>query len=296
MEPTASAPLPNRRHRYRLPDLGAFASVNPRSAYWLGFLLADGCVSRREVIVVLQSRDAPHLRAFLEFLGCGDRPLGIANGGRAARVCIGSVALARLLREFGLDPQHKHDTPVRDELATSRDFWRGVVDGDGSVKLQAPRRMPQLQLVGSPAVVSQFATFLATVSADGYVPRSFAHSQSSVVRLVSISGRRAKRAIEALYGDDPADALARKLAVAREVCTWTPLVRGSYPWDDWFDGEPRILARGVDYDSPRRLWESGRKAAAARGIRLVLIDRGDSIELRSEPGAGTIRGRDGWDR
>jgi len=293
MGPTASAPLPNRRHRYRLPDLGAFASINPRSAYWLGFLLADGCISRREVIIVLQNQDAAHLRAFLEFLGCADRPLGVANGGRAARLCVGSAALARQLTAFGLDPQHKHDTAIRDELATSRDFWRGVVDGDGSVKALGARRMPQLQLVGSPTVVSQFATFLGTVSSDGYVPRSFGHSQSHVVRLVSISGRRARRAIEALYGGDPADSLARKLAVAREVCRWIPLVRGSYPWNDWLDGEPRILARGVDYDSPRRLWESGRKAAAARGIRLILIDRGDSIELRTEPGAGTTRRRDG---
>jgi hypothetical protein len=200
------------------------------------------------------------------------------------------------LAAFGLDPQHKHVSAVRDELAASRDFWRGVIDGDGSVKVVGPRRMPQLQLVGSPTVVSQFATFLGTVSADGYVPHSFAHSQSQVVRLISISGRRAKDAIEALYGSDPAVALARKLAVARAACTWEPLVRSSYPWGEWLDGRSRVLARGVDYDTPRRLWESGRKAAAARGMRLILVERGDSIELRSEVGAGTTRQRAGSDR
>jgi hypothetical protein len=296
MESTAPAPLPNRRHRYRLPNLGAFGSVTPRSAYWLGFLLADGCVSRRQVIVVLQSGDAAHLRAFLAFLGCGDRPLGVANAGRAARLCIGSAALARQLTAFGLDPQHKHEAEIRRELASSRDFWRGVVDGDGSVKVQGPTRMPQLQLVGAPTVVSQFATFLGTVSRDGYVPRSFAHSQSQVVRLLSISGRRAKDAIRALYGGNPPDALARKLALAQQALSWTPLVRNSYPWGEWLDGQPRVLARGEHYDAPRRLWESGRKAAAARGIRLVLVDHGDSIELRSEPGTGTTWRRAGTDR
>jgi hypothetical protein len=285
MEPTASAP--NRRHRYRLPDLGAFAEVNPRSAYWLGFLLADGCISRREVIIVLQSRDAAHLRAFLTFLGCGDRPLGVANGGRAARVSIGSAALARQLRGFGLDPHHKHESSIRDELASSPDFWRGVVDGDGSVKVLGARRMPQLQLVGAPIVVRQFGTFLGTVSTDGYVPRPFGHSQSRSVRLISISGRRARDAIEALYGGGPADALARKAASAREARAWVPLVRSSYPRGVWLNGQTRVLTRGVDYDTSHRLWESGRKAAAARGIRLVLLDHGDSIELRSEAGAGT---------
>ena len=293
MEPTASAPVPNRRQRYRAPDLGAFSSINPRSAYWLGFLLADGCVSRRQVIIVLQTRDAAHLRAFLEFLGCEDRPLGIANAGRAARLCIGSAALARQLTAFGLDPQHKHESAVRRDLAMSRDFWRGVIDGDGSVKALGPKRMPQLQLVGSPIVVSQFATFLGTVSSDGYVPHSFAHSQSQVVRLVSISGRRAKGAIEALYGGIPRDALARKLAVARQALSWTPLVRSSYPWHEWLDGNPRVLAMGEDYDAPRRLWESGRKAAALRGIRLVLVDHGDSIELHSAAGRGTTWRRAG---
>jgi hypothetical protein len=287
MEPNASAPLPNRRHRYRLPNLGVFSSINPRSAYWLGFLLADGCVTRTQVIIVLQSDDAAHLRALLEFLGCEDRPLGVANAGRAARLCIGSVALARQLTAFGLDPQHKHESVVRHELATSRDFWRGVVDGDGSVKVAGPRQMPQLQLVGAPTVVSQFATFLGTVSRDGYVPRSFAHSQSQVVRLVSVNGRRAQSAIAALYGGKPRDALARKLSVARQALTWTPLVRSSYPWNEWLDGKPRVLARGEDYDAPRRLWESGRKAASARGVRLVLVDHGDSIELYSATGSGT---------
>jgi hypothetical protein len=131
--------------------------------------------------------------------------------------------------------------------------------------------MPQLQLVGSPTVVSQFATFLGTVSNDGYVPRSFAHSQSQVVRLVSISGRRAKGAIAALYGSNPSYALARKLAVARQALSWTPLVRSSYPWNEWLDGKPRILERGVDYDAPRRLMGERPKSRRRARNRLVLV-------------------------
>jgi hypothetical protein len=97
-----------------------------------------------------------------------------------------------------------------------------------------------------------------------------------------------KGAIEALYGGEPRDALARKLRVARHAFSWKPLVRSSYPWNEWLDGQPRVLAKGVDYDAPRRLWESGRKVAAARGIRLVLVDRGDSLELLAGAGTGTI--------
>lgn len=171
---------------------------------------------------------------------------------------------------MGLAAGRKASHPAADDLATSVDFWRGVVDGDGSLKMAAPARIPQLSLVGSSILVRQFATFLSGLFPDQYVPNAYTHSQSRAVQLVSVSGRRAFLAVDALYGDSPVEALPRKLARAKEILAWEPRVVHRYPWNLWMDGKTWTLELGIDYATPRRLWEAGRKVAALAELRLIL--------------------------
>lgn len=117
------------RERYRPPDLGYFARRSPGAAYWLGFLMADGCVTERELIVMLQRRDEDHLRSLLRALNCADRPLASANRGKASALRLGSVALARQLAALGVVTGRAGSTiGVADWLAVSPHFWRGVVE------------------------------------------------------------------------------------------------------------------------------------------------------------------------
>lgn len=278
---TAPAALGNRRQRYRAPDLAAFATLTPASEYWLGFLMADGCVSGgRETILVLHRRDADHVRAFARFVGCDDRPLAPVNRGNGVRLAIGSVALAEQLADVGVvaGRGRDHDLPVRADLAASRDFWRGVIDGDGTVKVDAGGGIPQVQLVARPALAHQFAEFLAP--SVGFLPRLHRHSQSDRILMVSVGGRTAKAATIALYGENDAPALARKAERAAAVMSWNPKVMSRYPWEMWADGKEWTLHRGVDYAEAHRVWEAGRRHARGRGLRLELTDEGAHLRLR----------------
>jgi hypothetical protein len=241
--------------------------------------MADGCVSVREVIVVLQRRNCDHLRAFLEFLGCGDRPIASANGGRGGRITVCSAELARQLAQFGLTPNRKAE-PVPEELATSPDFWRGLVDGDGSLKLTPPRGIPQLEVVGNPAHIRQLAEFFHRTAPSMEPPRPFAHSQSKRVLMLSLSGRRAKAAVQTLYYHGAPDALARKLQLAHRIMDWSPSVIHRYPWDDWANGETWTLIRDRDYMTFQRVWERARKVAAERNLRLAMRDGGQHLTMR----------------
>jgi len=291
LKPAASAPPPNGRHHYSLPDLSAFAEISAESAYWLGFLMADGCVTPRQVILVLQERDESHAREFLDYVGCADRPSRPANRGRGVRVVVSSVPLARQLMAFGLMAGRKPLAAVGPELARSPDFWRGVLDGDGTVKMATNGGMPQLSLVGYPKLISQFSSFLSQVFADGYTPRPYRHSQSAAVRLVSTSGRRAQAALGAVYYHGARFALPRKRARADAIVGWEPQVRSAYPWKQWLDGRSWDLVRNVGYDSFQRLWECGRKAASAAGVRLVMTEHQGGVMLRATSGTGTSRRR-----
>jgi hypothetical protein len=269
-----------RRQRYRAPDLEFFAGRTPHAAYWLGFLMADGCVTHKELIVVLHRRDEGHLRSLLAALGCTDRPLAPANGGDGFRLAIGSVRLARQLADHGIVAGRAGSlVGVARWMADSRDFWRGIVDGDGSIKFHPTLDIPCLDVVGAPGVMDQFAAFLEAAIGDGrpVVPRP--HSQSSSVRMVSVAGRRALAALDALYRD-AVEALPRKHDRAARAMTWQPMVRSRYPWERWGDGRQWVLRPGRDYDDANRLWEAGRRAARERGMRLVFSDDGHSARVR----------------
>jgi hypothetical protein len=271
------------RQRYRAPDLRFFAERTSQSLYWLGFLMADGCVTSRELIVVLHRRDEDHLRVLLKALGCSDRPLASANSGAGSRLAIGSVALARQLASLGIVPHRaRSQTGVLSWMASSADFWRGVVDGDGSIKFHPRWQTPSLEVVGAPGLMRQLARFLEAAISDGRPVNVFRHSQSTRVRLVKVGGRRAQVALRALYPPGVV-ALERKRERARVALMWQPKVRSRYPWDRWGNGDEWVLDRGRDYDDGRRLWEAGRSAARTRGLRFLFVDEGDRARVRFAP-------------
>jgi|SRR3990172_1579687 len=67
--------LADAQRRYPLEET-AFDTLTPESAYWVGFLMADGCVSDKAngapaISLQLTASDVGHVRAFARFAGSG---------------------------------------------------------------------------------------------------------------------------------------------------------------------------------------------------------------------------------
>jgi len=91
-------------------------------------------------------------------------------------------------------------------------FWRGVVDGDGSVMLTRGRRYPCISLVGaSRALLNQFVAFLAR---RGLVAKN--RSGGSGRWQVAVYGESASRLAKILY-TKTGPALARKRKTANKL-------------------------------------------------------------------------------
>lgn len=129
-------------------------------------------------------------------------------------------------------------------------------NGDGSIRFHPSQRIPSLEVVGAPGLMEQLASCLESTIADERPVTTFRHSQSPLVRMVKVAGRRAQVALRVLYLT-AGDALPRKRQAALEVMAWKPSVRSRYPWERWGDGNAWLLQRGPDYDDVRRLWEPG---------------------------------------
>ena len=108
-------------------------------AYWLGFLMADGCVrSDGTIHIKLASKDYDHLNKFREFIKTNYLIKETTNNGRYYKhIVMRSQHMVDSLMTLGVVPRKSPITkiPPPELLQESlvRHFIRGVFDGDGWV-------------------------------------------------------------------------------------------------------------------------------------------------------------------
>jgi hypothetical protein len=199
----------------------AFDELAPDAAYWIGFLFADGHVHQRkqewapEVIVALAARDRTHLEKLKTFLrsghtvGAGFTGAGFPTG----RLAVTSHRLGGRLLELG-----RYEGTIDPQLVASRHFWRGLVDGDGSLGIYRNGRSAILQLVGEYRYLAAFNEFLIS---QRLAPRSIGHDKS--IFQVRAQGSSAEPIVDLLYRDAPT-ALDRKAVIAQQIMGLTAIL------------------------------------------------------------------------
>lgn len=224
----------------RLPlNHAAFDVLTPEAAYWCGFIAADGTIVQRsdgapEVAIVLARNDEGHLEKFRNFLGSGHAITHVktckssyvgSTGG--VRFSIRSQRIAGRLTELGV----KHG-PLAPELAVSRDFWRGAVDGDGYIGVADGRA--QFKLVGRESLLLNFEGMARLAGC-----RMTVRPHKSIY-VVGTSGAGAERIVGYLY-EGATIGLDRKVNAARNIRDTEP-ARGR-----------RVAARGDRAKSARSM-------------------------------------------
>lgn len=198
--------------------------LTPDAAYWCGIMFTDGTVNVRksgqpEFALVLKRSDQGHLEKLRDFLGsthaitpCAPtsipasvaRPNG-AQGTGTFRFSVRSQPLCDRLLALG-----RYGPAVHPALAASRDFWRGCIDGDGTVAIYSG--VPCLKLFGSHWLLSAFVDFLGPVGSN----RPLRVRPSRTIYQVGTSGGGAGKIIERLY-TGASTALDRKAEAAAAI-------------------------------------------------------------------------------
>jgi hypothetical protein len=199
---------------------------DPEACYWAGFVFTDGSVSRRppnkgSVSIGLAIRDHGHLESFREFLG-STHAISVSSEGRSCQFSVRSDHLADRLLQLG-----RYSELMDIRLIFSRHFWRGVVDGDGSIGAYASGSAkvpkPQFRLYGREALVTHFLDFLVINGVAGLSVRP--HKS---IFTMGTAGAPAVQIIELLYADAP-QALPRKAEAARRILSAATTVRAALP-------------------------------------------------------------------
>lgn len=124
---------------------------NEEKAYWLGFLLADGCIVEtikngkvKGMVLELSlcEKDLNHIKTFCNAIGLDEtaikKKIVTLNGSKIPvyRVSVCSTEICRDLIAKGVTPRKSYTASISDEFTKSkflRHIVRGIFDGDGHI-------------------------------------------------------------------------------------------------------------------------------------------------------------------
>lgn len=168
---------PRGYYKYKI-NHNLFETVDSEEkAYWLGFIVADGNISKDTLSISLKWSDLPHLEKFKKFC-TSEHPIRFVEtvvGDKIHQKCridIGNKKIVSDLLKLGVTPR-KTFTYQCDLLflpeSLFRHFWRGVFDGDGCIsttknskKNASENRSTHwmINLVNNEHVINNFVNFI----------------------------------------------------------------------------------------------------------------------------------------
>lgn len=175
-------------------DISLFKEMNAEAAYWLGLMGADGW-NGKTIGISLDIIDQNHVELFSEWIGKDwrrrkrnrKRKNGEEFVNEEIQVSFKSAELGRLLREkWGMDEEKSKNYDPIVPIGKERHFWRGMVDGDGTIEKTEDGKIVMLKLVGTEMVCVKFKEFI-----DGVGIRSGNICEGKDVFSVSTYGEEA---------------------------------------------------------------------------------------------------------
>jgi hypothetical protein len=196
--------------------------LTEKGRYFIGLLMADGCVQQRSangfsISLGLCAEDVAMVEALRDF-ACPTAPIEHRSipTGDSRTVRVASRQMADDLARYGVVPNKSLTAKASGGVELDRDFWRGVIDGDGHFSRHFDGNY-SIGLCGSLDILRQFSAYCSTVIPDYAAPVS---GTARIFR-TSIYGRKAQMITSALY-EGCTIALERKWSVAREIMASVP--------------------------------------------------------------------------
>ncbi len=182
-------------------DTSAFSIINEETAYWVGFLLADGYIQYRDNSSVpnfslsAAIKDKKHILKFAKYLKTNKLPYYFKIKGKEyLRLEIFSTDIVKRLFDLGVTQRKSYTATPPEILIANRHFWRGMIDGDGCVNYMKKQDLPRITLAGSFNVIEQFLIFCRKYTPTG----SNVYTFGNIFR-TEFSGTHAFKMLDILY-------------------------------------------------------------------------------------------------
>lgn len=208
-----------------------FDEITEESSYWVGFLMADGCVTSDkgsyEIRLELGVQDIDHVLKFQKFTGTLNngvyrykRLTKSLNMSETATLIVTSQQIGEKLISYGVVPNKTYSAKcLNEELLNNRHFWRGMIDGDGCIRqYKSPRTnvktlSKSIDLTGTKEICEQFLDFVRKIIPNKNTVRKLIRAKCS---RICFYGNTAEAIIKHLY-EDCTVSLDRKYSLAQDI-------------------------------------------------------------------------------
>lgn len=188
--------------------------LTPDALYWIGFLYAEGHIEkdRPRISLTISEIDINHLEKFSKFFGKGltvrkveDRVMK-SNGyvsNPTYRVAFSSERIYNRLKELGFTHLKTYESIPNEVCKYSRDFWRGMIDGDGCIyhmKGAIPKYdKAALNLSGNKETINTFLNYITSLGIS-YDATNLGSKRSKVLFQTTLSANKVViNTLEVLY-------------------------------------------------------------------------------------------------
>lgn len=205
---------------------------NPNHSYFYGFFLADGNLQfngrkpehlRGKAQIEIRKSDAELLHKFqllfpdISTLKHRCRDTNFKDDYESSVFTIFSIDFRKELLEYGLTYGKKSDTisPPKADYCIS-DFWRGYIDGDGSLGFTGAG-IPFLSVVISSEVMAE--EYLKFLSSNFNIIKKTSRNKRDNVYNIMVINEDAQNVVKFLYGTSCLS-MERKANKAQEILSW----------------------------------------------------------------------------
>jgi transposase-like protein len=162
--------------KYSINEDAFLDLTTEQSAYFYGWILTDGWVSKANVSIELSRKDEELLLNFKSYMGSSNK---IYQRSKVVKVT-GNVSemssfgfshepILNRLKELGLKERKSLKEVCPDVFKYNRHFWRGVVEGDGHI---AKSDSYSVEICGSEELCSAFENYCKSLCPEAHVYRA----------------------------------------------------------------------------------------------------------------------------
>lgn len=226
-----------------------FNEQTPITAYWAGFLMADGCLQTHgghsTLIIVLHGKDKEHVGMFCDAVGISRDVMYKRKDKFHFGVHLNYYGLTEQLKSWGIVPRKTYEyiePQVDDELLSH--YLRGWCDGDGCVYSYG--RAARFTICGNKFAIQWYADKLRELGFSGHINIHPHHGSSDLFSDIYIGGQNQVNKIRELLLVDSSFKLERRWKVhyqeKRKTFTHACLNCGNSFEVDGFrhNGEPKF--------------------------------------------------------
>lgn len=190
-----------QEYNYNTLEENFFDNIDSEEkAYWLGFIMADGCITQRSensicLSISLARKDKAHLKKFLNSLKC-DAPIRdylVTGKYEASSIKITNLNLGNSLIDKGIIPRKTYFCKFPNiDKQYHLPFIRGVFDGDGSIKISKG-----ISVVGTEELIRAIGKILEVN--EKYIYKN--EKSKNLFEIATSKRSEVYRILELLYGE-----------------------------------------------------------------------------------------------